>query len=122
MSWSEASAGLLDIARLTLRESVQPAIAAERRYEAAMVANAIGIAARALRLGAAAEAAEAADLARFYDTTGDSITSLRARLCRELRAGDIRPESEPSLRAMLWAATRRRLAISNPDHLQRYGG
>lgn len=123
MSWLDRTSELLDTARATLRESVAPAVAPERRYEAAMVANALGIAAREARDGAAAREAERADLARFYGApgAGPAPDGVRDRLCRDLRAGRFAAGGgdEARLRGLLLAAVRRRLAVSNPEHLAR---
>ena len=51
MSWLDATADLLAVARTTLREQVMPALDGGGRYEAAMVANAMAIAIRELELG-----------------------------------------------------------------------
>ena len=122
--WLGETPDLLEAARAALRGEVMPAVAPERRYQAAMVANAIGIAAREVRQGAAAREAERADLAAFYAADGGtSLVELRRRLCGELRAGDLGGTAvDGRLRGLLLAATRRRLAISNPDHLARHSG
>lgn len=120
MSWLDRAPELLDTARATLRDAVAPAVAPERRYEAAMVANAIGIAAREARDGAAAREAERTDLAVLYGVTADGTApdGLRDQLCRDLRAGRFAGGAdEGRLRGLLLAAVRRRLAISNPEHL-----
>lgn len=126
MSWLGETPDLLEAARATVRGEVMPSVAPERRYEAAMVANAIGIAAREARQGAAAREAERADLAAFLGEgggggTGTSLGELRRRLCRDLRAGRLDAEAEARLRGMLLAAVRRRLAISNPGSSGRGG-
>lgn len=119
MSWLDDAPDLLEAARGALRGEVMPAVAPERRYEAAMVANAIGIATREVGQGAAAREAERADLAAFCGGEGAPLDELRRRVCRALRAGDLGAEAEARLRGLLLAAVRRRLAISNPDHLAR---
>jgi uncharacterized protein DUF6285 len=120
MSWLRATPELLEVARSTLRDVVMPAVPPERRYEVAMAANAIGIAVRELREGSAAREAERVDLAALLGDPDASLDELRARLCREIRAGSLPQAAEPRLRALLLAAVRRRLAISNPDHLARH--
>jgi hypothetical protein len=125
VSWLDATPDLLEVARSTLRGAVLPAVAAERRYEAAMVANALGVAARELRLGPAAREAERADLAALLDAPDATLLDeLRRRLCRELRAGGWGPPGgdEARLRALLRAGALRRLAISNPDRLGKATG
>jgi hypothetical protein len=120
LSWLRATPELLEVARATLRENVLPRVAPEGRYDAAMLANALGIAARELAQGAVAREAERADLAALLGDPEASLDDLRARLCREIRAGSLPESAEPRLRAVLLAAVRRRLAISNPDHLARH--
>ena len=123
MSWLGETPDLLEAARAALRGEVMPTVAPERRYEAAMVANAIGIAAREVGQGAAAREAERLDLAAFHAADGDaSLDDLRRRLCQDLRAADLGGEADGRLRGLLLAAVRRRLAISNPDHLARHSG
>lgn len=121
MSWLAATADLLKVARSVLRGTVMPQLSAEARYEAAMVANAMAIAVRELELGAKTRAAEARLLAGFYAAPDATLPELRARLCRDLRAGDLGEEREPELRALLHELVRARLAISNPDYLSRQG-
>jgi hypothetical protein len=118
MSYLSATADLLKVARTSLRETVLPRTAADARYEGAMVANALAIAVRELEAGVAARAAERDLLARLYGTEEASLPELRARLCRDLRAGAFAPEREPELRALLHELVHARLAISNPA----YGG
>jgi hypothetical protein len=123
MNWLDEAPDLLEAARAALRGEVMPAVAPERRYEAAMVANAIGIAAREVRQGAAAREAERAELAAFCgEGSAASLDDLRRRLRRDLRAGSLDAAAEARLRGLLLAAVRRRLAISNPDHLARQAG
>lgn len=120
MSWLRATPDLLEVARAALRENVLPRVAPEGRYDAAMLANALGIAARELAQGAAAREAERADLGALLGDPAASLDELRVRLCREIRVGSLPEHVEPRLRAALLAAVRRRLAISNPDHLARH--
>ena len=120
MSWLRATPELLEAARSTLRDLVMPATAPERRYEAAMVAHAIGVAVRELREGPAAREAERADLAALLGAdAGATLDGLRRELCRAIRAGDVPPAAEARLRELLLAAVRRRLAISNPEQAGR---
>jgi hypothetical protein len=104
VSWLGETPDLLEAARAALRGEVMPSVAPERRYEAAMVANAIGIAAREVGQGAAAREAERADLAAFLGEDGASLDELRRRLCRDLRAGGLGAEAEARLRGLLLAA------------------
>ena len=116
MSWLDATAGLLAVARATLRELVMPALDGGGRYEAAMVANAMAIAIRELELGPGARAEEQALLARFYQTPTGTLPELRRRLCQELRAGAVLENRPDELRILLRKVVHARLAISNPDY------
>lgn len=118
MSHLDATADLLEVARTTLRTAVLPHVAADGRYEAAMVANALAIAARELELGPKARAEERELLAGFYATPDASLAELRRRLCQELRSGALDDAREATLRALLRRFVHARLAISNPA----YGG
>ncbi len=116
MSHLGATADLLKVARATLREAVAPGLGAEARYHAAMVANAMAIAIREVELGPKARAAERRLLGRFHADPEASLPELRARLCRELRAGTVLDERPSELHALLQQLVHARLAISNPDY------
>ena len=116
MTGPHATADLLKVAQATLREAVLPHVAAAARYEAAMVANALAIAARELELGLKAREAERELLARFYGTPDAALAELRA-LCRaDIRSGKPDPTREPELRRLLHEVVHARLAISNPAY------
>ena len=116
MSWLDATADLLAVARTTLRELVMPALDGGGRYEAAMVANAMAIAIRELELGPGARAEEQALLAGFYQTPTATLPELRRRLCQDLRAGAVLENRPDQLRNLLHKVIHARLAISNPDY------
>lgn len=116
MSYLGATADLLKVARTVLRETVMPQTSAEARYDAAMVANAMAIAVRELELGPRTRSAERALLAGLYDAADASLPELRARFCRDLRAGRFGPGREGEIRALLLETVRARLAISNPTY------
>jgi hypothetical protein len=116
MTGPDATADLLNVAHATLREAVLPHVAAAARYEAAMVANALAIAARELELGPQAREAERDLLARFQEAPGAPLAELRTRCCADLRAGKLDPAREPELRRLLHEVVHARLAISNPAY------
>jgi hypothetical protein len=116
MSYLAATADLLEVARTSLREAVLPRLGAEGRYEAAMIGNALAIAARELQLGPRTRAAERELLAAFYRMPEAPLDTLRRHLCRDLRAGGPGPEREAELRTLLRATVHARLAISNPGY------
>jgi hypothetical protein len=118
MSFLGETADLLKVARTVLREEVMPHTTADARYEAAMVANAMAIAVREIEQGPRAREAERALLADLYGGAEGSLDELRARFCRDLRAGVFSPEREAGIRSLLHETVRARLAISNPT----YGG
>ena len=89
---------LLETARALLLDSLLPALPAERRLEARMIASAMAIAARAI--GAAPAAPDAA-------------------LSAAIRAGAL--DDDPTLANQLRLAARASLAISNPRALPAAG-
>lgn len=114
-------ASLLAAAEATLREDIQPHLAAAQRYPAAMVANALRIAARSLAQGADVADAERAALATLYpDDPSADLGELQRRLAAELRVDGVTPEREQRIRAVLRARTLARLALTNPDYPKTY--
>ena len=93
-----------------------PGLGAEARYHAAMVANAMAIAIREVELGPNMRTAEQQRLGEFYDSRESTLAELRARLCRDLRAGAFVDERARELRALLQEFVQARLAISNPGY------
>jgi hypothetical protein len=118
MSWLHATGDLLGVARSALRERLMPRLDGEGRYEAAMIANALAIATREVRLGTSVQTEERDLLAAFCRAADGDLDALRRRLCRDLRAGAIAGGRAAELRTLLERLVRARLAISNPD----YGG
>jgi hypothetical protein len=92
-------ASLLETAAATMRAELMEALPADRRYTAAMVANAMAIAARALR----------------HPAPPPDHTADRA-LAAAIRAGQ--HDDDPALRAALRARVNARLAISDPAALE----
>ena len=117
MTDDDRLAGLLSVARETLRTELQPALDPALRYRAAMVANALAIVARRLSLGQGVEARQIQALAALYpDAAGSGLRGLERRLARELRRGRLDVEREERVRAVLLARTLARLEIANPDY------
>lgn len=117
MSDDDRLAAMLSIAREALRSELQPALDSALRYRAAMVGNALAIAARRLSLGEDCEAKQIQALAALYpDAGGSGLRSLERRLARELRRGRLDLEREERVRAVLLARTLARLEIANPDY------
>lgn len=110
--------GLVEIALKTFREVVLPAVPAEQRFPALMIANALSIAERELAADTSAHAVLRDLLGEEGDAGTDADTdALSRRLCAAIAAG--RFDGHPGLRPALWAITCARLAVSNPKYLQR---
>ena len=102
---------LLDIALSTCRDEILPGLAANERYTLAMIANAIGIAERALTHVDPAKA--------LLEALG--AQSLEA-LARAIRSGRTSDASHEGLSAHLLAYLQAELAIANPKFLERRRG
>jgi predicted methyltransferase MtxX (methanogen marker protein 4) len=113
----ERAASLLTVAREALRRELAPELAGEQRYLAAMIANAMAIAARALEQGGGAEAAELEALERLYpDARSVGLDETRRCLVEELRTGKLDGVADRLVRGVLKARVQARLALSNPTY------
>ena len=124
------AAGLLAIARETFLREIAPHVSGERRFEAAMVANAMAIAERDASARNEEETAELAMLRWIYgeDETrlagpddGARRRRLARRLAADIRAGRLDRMLEGRLRALLLERAAARLAVSNPRQLEAFG-
>jgi len=106
---------LLGLARETLLRDLLASVPKERRFEALMIANALGIAAREIADAGRAEAAQQADLATLLGDPAAPADALRRRLAAEIRAGA--RDGDPAVHAVLRRAAIGRLKISNPKAL-----
>ena len=102
---------LMDVAAETYTDEIMPALPSEKRYAAAMTANALGIAQRRLSHSDPAEALLAGLNAK-------SLDELSARI----RAGDEKRKEEKNLQTTLLSFLEAELAITNPRYLKRYAG
>jgi hypothetical protein len=131
MSEISDAADLTQTARELLLRDVLPALPADVRYSAHMIANALAIAAREHRLGAAATSNEAARLAHLAADIGRNeshggkapdhrdVHALRLAICNAIRAGRFdSAERANALTAALEETARDRVAISNPKALR----
>lgn len=109
MSEATHKAGdLLALALGTYRDEIRPAVPKDRRYAAAMVANALGMAQRRL--------SEPDPDARLAETLGvDSA----AEAAQAIRRGAISDASHPDLAGILLDHARDELRITNPRFLER---
>ncbi|MGO1499986.1 MAG: DUF6285 domain-containing protein [Marinobacter sp.] len=112
---------LLTEARQVLLNSLTPELTGERKYQALMIANAMGMAIRELGQSEQARVDEAdravSELldARSHPSHNVEGESSLAEAIRERRL-DVR---DKSLRDVLRALTEARLGINNPSHLKR---
>jgi hypothetical protein len=108
---------LLEEARRALLQNLLPVLGAERRYGLLMIANAIAIATRELRDGAAVAEQERAALAAFLGKGAAAAGSaeLEKTLAAAIRAG--RNDGDAALHGLLSDSVARRLSITNPKAL-----
>jgi len=99
---------LLDLAADAFRTEIAPALPGDKRYLAAMIANALDISRRDMAAEEEAIAFELLD--RFYED-GDGTL---AQLAQDIRAGSISEATHTDLRARLKAHLARELAVRNP--------
>ena len=106
---------LLALAVETLKAEIAPALPAEKRYAAAMVANALEIARREVE--AAEEGQEFVLLDGFYEDGDGTLKQLAA----DIRSGQIAEDANPGMRGRLRAHLIAELKIRNPRFLQSRG-
>lgn len=120
---------LLETARAVLRDDLIPALPADKRHSALMIANALSIAARQLKAGDAGERAELAALegllsepfaARTDDAPAlrNALVAANRKLSQWIRSGRADDGNlRDSFRAHLHDVIRRKVAESNPKYL-----
>lgn len=120
---------LLETARTLLRESLLPALPAEKRHEALMVANAMAIAMRQLEYGDEPDRQELKALTGLVlegvapEVAADrgaraQLKALNRWLCRSIRGGDADTGAfRDAVRAHLLEVARRRVQESNPKYM-----
>ena len=106
---------LIENAIRTLRSEIQPTLAPEQRYAAAMIANALEIARRDILTDG-----ESA-LWELLDTVYPDGDGSAARLAADIRSGDVNDGAPPDLRAQLKATVVSELRIRNPRFLRSRG-
>ncbi|MCB2100545.1 MAG: hypothetical protein KDE22_06730 [Rhodobacterales bacterium] len=130
MRHAPTGADLLDVARRQMLDVLVPALPAEHRYAALMVANAMAIAGREMRNGAAGQEEELWALSALYGEVpeaepGDpqamaqALEAIHRQVCADIRAGRMdphRPEHD-ALRATLEELAQDRVAETNPRYL-----
>lgn len=110
------AAALIGLSIDTLRAELQEALPPEKRYAAAMIANALEIARREF----ADEAREAATWALLDKAYEEGEGSLAA-LARDIRSGEIDDDAVAGLRALLRNLLIAELKVANPRFLASRG-
>lgn len=115
---------LLTEARQVLLDSLVPELSGAHRYQALMIANALGMAIRELEQRGESQP-EACDqaLSLFLAAKGlpDDLVAGEQTLARALRERRL-DGADDGLRSVLRGLTEARLRINNPGHLKRAGG
>ncbi len=106
---------LIGLAIETLKNEINPALPADKRYAAAMVANALEIARREIE--SAEDAAELALLDAFYED-GDGTLG---QLAKDLRANEFSDKTHPDIVERLAAHLVAELKVRNPRALKGRG-
>lgn len=106
---------LLDLAIETLKSEINPALPPQKRYAAAMVANALDIARRDV------VAAEDADELKLLDAIYEDGDGTLKQLATDIRKGDVTEDMHPDIRERLRAHLVAELKIRNPRFLKSRG-
>lgn len=122
------AADLLAVARETLLKELRPRLDEGDRYTAAMIANAMAIAARELQAGEAEMLAALERLDALYgarpqrarETPAAALDARERELARDIRSGafDADGERRRAVLEHLRLSVRARLAVSNPRALR----
>ena len=105
---------LLGLALATLRDEISPALPSEKRYAAAMLANALEIARR--DIGNEADTPLWPLLDAIYD---EETAGSPKKLAADIRTGNVSEETMPDLGKKLLAVLETELAINNPRFLSK---
>lgn len=111
------AAELLETLGEFLQGEVLPNVEGTLRYHTLVAANIVRILQREVALGAAADAAELADLRLLLGCPEDTLAELNHRLHRRLLDPAPMPaEEEARIWAVLHAATQAKLAVNKPGY------
>lgn len=111
---------LLSLARSIVLRELVPALPADKRYEARMVANAVAIAARELSAGGEARSETAVALASVQDhIEAAAPEEIERALAAAIRAGD--HDADTTIHAAMTRVVIADLRISNPKALEKNG-
>jgi hypothetical protein len=96
-----------------MREDLLPQLAGRSAFMVRVAANAVDLVQRQIALAAASDEAERARLTALLGREGD-LPQLNAELCAAIESG-IKTET-PGLAEHLWATTRAKLAVDQPNY------
>jgi len=105
---------LVSAVRDFIEQRAMPELKGHTAFHARVAANALGIVARELELGAASADAERARLIQLLHHDG-TLTALNRELCRRIREGNIGLHT-PGLADHLALTTRDKVAIDQPNY------
>lgn len=113
------AANLLETALGVLKDRLLPHLPPECRYEALMVANAIGIATRQVRAGSRPAEDAHARLTALYSDKRETLPELEAALAADIRSGRFDPGAaeRAAVFAHLWETAAAKARESNPKAL-----
>ena len=106
---------LIALAAETLKAEIVPGLSPEKRYAAAMIANALDIARREITT------ADEGPLWAILDTAYDDGDGTPAQLAADIRAGKISEATHPGLGAKLRNVLIAELKVRNPRFLRARG-
>jgi hypothetical protein len=106
---------LIALAAETLKAEIVPTLPADKRYAAAMIANALDIARREITT------ADEAPLWAILDQVYDDGDGTPQQLCEDIRAGTVSEATHPGLGAKLRAVVVAELKVRNPRFLRTRG-
>jgi Domain of unknown function (DUF6285) len=106
---------LIALAAETLKAEIVPGLSPEKRYAAAMIANALDIARREITT------ADEGPLWAILDTAYDDGDGTPAQLSADIRAGKITEATHPGLAAKLRNVLIAELKVRNPRFLRSRG-
>lgn len=119
---------LLGAAREALQAELLPGLDGAARYCGLMIANALAMAEREIRLASSARARALADYAALYGAAEVSaagrdeverLQSLDRRMCADLRAGRFDSEAHERVARLLLERVVRELEVSHPAYLEK---
>jgi hypothetical protein len=105
---------IIDAVSEFLSRDLAPTLSGRLAFHLRVAVNALAIVRRQIKLGPAADGAEAERLTALLGVAGDGA-ALNEELCRRIASGEIASD-DPALIEHLWATTLDTLAIDQPGY------